>query len=578
MAAGLKTCGMDWGRFLTGLWAVALWCVLAAGPARAQDAFVGAAAELDAARAALSIPALGVVVVVNGQVALVEGLGVRGLNDPTPVNADTRFAIGSCSKAFTSFGVALLVEQGLVSLDDLVALHEPGFRLPVEGAAARLTVRDLLSQRSGLARHDFLWHALPAMTRERFAAIQADLPMQAMPGTRYGYTNSAFILAGRVIELKTGLSWEDFTAQRIFAPLGMTRSNFSSEGLADDANAAIATKRREGVNRTVPWRDGRLLGPAGSINSTPRDMGRWLLALTQAGVIDGQRVIGAQTLQTLWTPVAPRPAQRGEAPEGYALGWRVDEWRGLRRVMHTGAVDGFRARVTLFPDQGVGIVVMANLGPSMIHEWASRMLAERALGLPRGTDLVALANRAVAMEAQALAEGAGASLPRGRVARLGEWDPLVPASVALSAFEGVYTHPAYGDIRVEPGIEGAALRVRFGTLTGRLETWRGNGFIAFSDYPDDTLDEGEFVFLQDESGAVSGFTAYLDNDIAPIAFSRVGPLPVLQTADDDGFLPDATLAGPTAGELGPWGRAGLTFLGLSLIGGLWIARVRRRSL
>jgi CubicO group peptidase (beta-lactamase class C family) len=568
---------MDWGRFFIALWATVLGFALAASPARAQSAFAGAAAELDAARAALQIPALGVAVVVNGRVVMAEGLGVRGFDDPTPINADTRFAIGSCSKAFTAFGVALLAEQGLLSLDDLVRTHDSSLALPMAGALERLRVVDLLSQRSGLARHDFLWHALPAMTRERFAMIQADLPMQALPGARYGYTNSAYILAGRLIELKTGLSWEDFTTQRIFTPLGMARSNFSSAGLAEDANAAIATKRREGQNRTVPWRDGRLLGPAGSINSSPRDMAQWLLALTQGGMVDGQQVISPSTLNTLWTPVAPQPPRRGrqaESPEGYALGWRIDTWRGLRRVMHTGAVDGFRARVTLFPDQGVGFVVMANLAPTMIHEWASRVLAERALGLPRSTDIVGLANRAVALEAQALAEGPTAVVPRGRVARLGERDPTFAPNAPLSDFEGVYAHPAYGEIRIEPGAEGAPLRVRFGALQGRLELWRANGFVAYSDFPDDTLDEGEFVFLQAEDGAVTGFTAYLDNDIAPIAFIRDGPLPVLEDAAE-GVLMEAELVGPLAGELGPWGRAALALLGLLLVGGLWAARSRR---
>ncbi len=549
---------------------------LAMSPARAQDTWDGAAIELDAARAAMAIPALGVVVVANGRVVFVEGLGQRGIDDPTPIDIDTRFAIGSCSKAFTSFGVALLAEQGLVGFDDLVRLHDPSLRLPLDGAMERLTLRALLSQRSGLARHDFLWHALPAMTRERFAAIQADLPMQTMPGARYGYTNSAYILAGRVIELRTGLSWEAFTAQRIFSPLGMTRSNFSAEGLSEDGNAALATKRRGGANRTVAWRDGRLLGPAGSVNSTPRDMGRWLLALTQGGTIDGQRVIGADTLATLWTPVDPPTPRRGrpaEPPEGYALGWRVDTWRDQRRVMHTGAVDGFRARVTLFPDQGVGIVVMANLGPSLMHEWASRMLAERALGLPRATDLMALARRQAAAEVEQMAQTP--ALPRGRVARLGERDTLVGPSVTPIAFEGVYTHPAYGEIRIMPGTEGAALRIHFGTLTGRLEAWRGNGFVAFSDYPDDTLDEGEFVFQLGADGAVAGFTAYIDNDIAPLAFVRAGPLPVLEVASA-AVRDDAQLTVAPPGELGPWGRAGLALFGLTLVGGLWIARIRRR--
>ena len=168
------------------------------------------------------------------------------------------FALGSCTKAFTSFGVGLLAEEGKLSFSDRVAHHDPLLRLPQTGALEALTIANLLSQRSGLARHDFLWHALPGMSRADFAVAQGVLTMQRAPGTQFGYTNSAFILAGRVIELRSGEAWEAFTTRRVFAPLGMTRSNFSSAGLSADDDAARATKRSDAVSRTVAWRDGYL--------------------------------------------------------------------------------------------------------------------------------------------------------------------------------------------------------------------------------------------------------------------------------------------------------------------------------
>lgn len=539
---------------------------LAGAPdARAQSpdqALAGIGAELDAARAGFDIPALAVVVVMDGRVVLAEAYGQRGIDDATPVNADTRFAIGSCSKAFTALGVAMLAEQGWLRLDDLVAGHDPALRLPTAGALSQLRVFDLLSQRSGLARHDFLWHALPGMSRERFAMIQADLPMQRSPGAGYGYTNSAYILAGRLIELKTGLSWEAFTASRIFEPLGMRRANFSSEGLMADANAAIATKRREGVNRTVPYRDGRLLGPAGSINASANDMGRWLLMLTGAGTVDGEALVRPETLAALFTPA-------GEDGEGYALGWRVDSWRGLRRVSHAGAVDGFRARVTLFPDRGVGIAVMANLGPTPMADFATRVLAERVLGLEAQTDLAGLV--AGRRQAEAIALGSDPVLPRGRIDRLGARDPSFGPRLRPEAYIGRYTHPAYGDIQIGAAADGSGLTIQFGTLDGRLTPWRGESFIAFSTYPDDTLDESEITFLSDAEGVVQGFSAMIDNDIAPIPFTRAGEAHLTAPSVGDADLMVST---PT-GELSPWQRAGVAFLLLVGAGAAWLWRVRR---
>lgn len=507
--------------------------MLALAPARAQApadpaTLAEIAAELDAARAAFNAPGLSVAIVAEGRVLMAQGFGARGLADPAPVDADTRFAIASCTKAFTALGLAMIASEGKLRFTDPVALHDPQLRLPDPAALQSLTVADLVTQRSGLARHDFLWHAHPEMSRATFAAIHGDLQMQRLPGTRYGYTNSGVILAGRLIELKTGQSWEDFTRQRIFAPLGMARANFSAAGLSEDANAAEATKRAGGVSRTVPWRDARLLGPAGAINASANDMSRWLLFLTQNGAIDGRPIVPPGTLNALFSPnggadIADDGPEPDEVRRGYAFGWRVDQWRGLRRVSHSGAIDGFRARVTLFPERGLGVAVMTNLGPSQLPDFASRMIAERLLGLDRKTSLQALAEGRRAAEAKALGEPS--PIPRGRVARLAAQDLTIPPSVSLSRMAGIYTHPAYGEIRIEPSVEGSMLRITFGQLTGRLTPWRGDAFIAFSDPPDDTLDEAEIVFRFSPDTEIVGLTALLDNDIAPIAFAYAGPIP-----------------------------------------------------
>jgi hypothetical protein len=138
--------------------------------------------------------------------------------------------------------------------------------------------------------------------------------------------------------------------------------------------------------------------------------------------------------------------------------------------------------------------------------------------------------------------------PRGRIARLGEKDPTIAPSAPLTALQGVYTHPAYGEIRIEPSQEAQSLRIAFGVLHGRLDPWRGDSFIAVSDWPDDTLDEGEFAFRYDAAGAVTGFTAMIDNDIAPIAFTRVGALPPpVPSSAELTALPDAKSATPGPG-------------------------------
>jgi CubicO group peptidase (beta-lactamase class C family) len=483
----------------------------------AQDArLAGVVEEIERGRAGMQVPGMAIAVVENDRVVFLEGFGTLGLGRSERVTPDTRFGIASCSKAFTAFGVGLMVDEGKMRFDDLVRVHEPGLVLPQVGASDLLTIRHLLSQRSGFARHDFLWHARPEMTRKAFVTALANLPMQGVPGAEFGYTNNGIILAGHLIEDVTGKSWEDFTRERIFTPLGMTRSNFSSAGLAGDADAAIATKRRDGANRTVPWRDGRLLGPAGSINSTARDMAQWLRVHLSGGEIDGKRILSAATLSELWRAEIIQTAARPGSENSdllYAMGWRVDNWRGQRRVSHTGAVDGFRARVTMFPDLKLGIVVLSNLGPTMAPDYATRTLAERMMNLPR--------NPWMDTGTEGLRRGeAEAAQPRGRVARMGAFGAdEAPPSKPAENFAGTYRHPSYGDIRIVKQPDGT-LAIGFGTLAGKLDHWRSDGYIAHSNPPDDTLDEVEISFVSDFDGRLTHLTAMIDNDIDPVRFDR----------------------------------------------------------
>jgi len=474
-------------------------------------------AQIEQGRAALGVPGLAVAVVDRERILLLEGFGSTTIGGTSPVTPDTRFGLASTSKAFTAMAAAILADEGRLSLDAPVRTWLPGLRLPRAGAADTITLRHMLAHRTGFARHDFMWHARPDMSRTDFVRALADLPMPGDPGRDHDYTNSGFILAGAAIDMAVGQTWEEVVRTRILAPLGMQRTGFDGRALADDPLAAKPHRRREGASRPIAVRDTRLLGPAGSLDSSARDLVAWMQLHLNRGTSQGRQLVSPARFAELWAPqvVLPAPAGSTSAPAGYGLGWRIDSWRGHYRVFHGGAIDGYRARVTLYPDAGYAIAVLANVGPSLSPDLVTTLIAERLLGLAPTPDLLGGAARRLGAGETAEADG----LPASRLTRLADHGVPEPISAhPLADYAGLYEHPAYGPITITAA--GERLGIVFGAVAGVLEPWTGEGFVGRSPAPDDTLDGVQFVFRRDFDGRLVALEALIEDDVAPVAFTR----------------------------------------------------------
>src|SRR5688572_16273987 len=213
----------------------------ASAEAAAADASSASLASLDAfveqAMKDWRVPGVGVTVVRDGKVLLARGYGVREQGKAGAVDGDTLFAIGSSSKAFTAACIGLLVDQKKVAWDDPVTRHLPGLELHDPYATRDLTIRDLLTHRSGLARADQLWYASGfdrAEILERLREVEPSWGFRS----RFGYQNILFLAAGELYTAVSGESWDDCVAKRFFAPLGMARSTTSVDSLPSVANVA----------------------------------------------------------------------------------------------------------------------------------------------------------------------------------------------------------------------------------------------------------------------------------------------------------------------------------------------------
>ncbi len=439
---------------------------------RAQEP-AGALAGLDAyveeAMKAWKVPGLALAVVKDDRVVLLRGYGLRSADREERVDADTVFPLASASKAFTAAAAAVLVDEGKLAWDDPAVKHLPDLQLFDPVVTREITVRDLLSHRSGLPRGDYIWYGALRTRAEVLERVRHLKPVTGFRN-RFGYQNIMYLAAGEVVGRAAGKSWEDFVRERIFAPLGMSSTSPGWAGAASRGNAA--SPHLEG-GRTAR-RDIDPIGPAGSIHSTARDMVQWVRV--QLG---GGRAGEAK----LWSPAVaaemhfPQAVVRLEPPWSetvreanflsYGLGWFLQDYRGKKVVQHGGNIDGFSTLVAMIPEERLGLVALTNLGQNRLAHSLMYRVFDQFLG-PTGRDwseeLLASARHA---RAQAAADRARRERERAR-----ETAP----SLALAAYAGTYRSDVYGEARVAE--KEGALSISFNTFTADLSHWQRDQFMA----------------------------------------------------------------------------------------------------
>ncbi|RFU86022.1 class A beta-lactamase-related serine hydrolase [Streptomyces triticagri] len=272
------------------------------------------------------------------------------------MTAGTRVPVASLSKAMTALAVMQLVEAGKVDPDRPVHRYLPEFTM-ADGRAGKITVRQLLTQTSGMADSSYpdLTRAQPHSLREAVAAMR-EAPLAAEPGTRHRYHNPNYFVAARLVEVVSGQPFDSYLTERLFGPLGMTRtaSVDTSTQMPDRARGYVRA-----YGSTVPVSHPRWFTAGGhGVVSTADDFAQWLIAQNNQGVSgDGRRIADAATLRATHTP--PRSPDDTE----YAMGWRESREDGEpRQLQHTGQLLTHNSMATLLPGSKVGIAVVTNTG------------------------------------------------------------------------------------------------------------------------------------------------------------------------------------------------------------------------
>ncbi len=508
-------------RFGRALAAVALLLASAPGgtprlAAQTADVDWGAVAErIERIRKEWPTPGLAVAVVADDSVVFARGYGVRRLGESDPVGVHTRFAVASNTKAFTAALIAQLVEEGILSLDDRVVDHLPGFRMHDPWITGEIRIRDLLTHRSGLPTFggDHLWIGQRLPRDEivrRIRWLEPAGPFRAS----FHYQNLMYLVAGQVAAAATGKSWDALMRERILGPLGMTESSTSVRDLAGLDDVAQAHEVVGGELRVVDYDDVDGVAPAAALNSNVLDMARWMRANLNGGELDGTRVLserGARAMQSIQYPLGVSPwAERelGQRFSGYGLGWFIGEYRGRKAVSHSGGLTGMISLQTMLPEEGIGVVVLTNFAPDAPTRAITNEILDALLGeTPRDWNAV---YREFAEQAARRKADAEEALRGSRTAGT---TPTLP----LAAYAGTYADELSGPatVRLEDGHLVFDYNPRH---LGDLEHWHHDVFRVHWRHP--IFDMEPETFLQFELGLDGEVSKLTVTFYDPITFER----------------------------------------------------------
>lgn len=294
------------------------------------------------------VPGLSLAVMKNGKIVAARGYGLANVESSTPARANTVYRIGSTSKPFLAAGVMMLVDDGKLQLDDPVRQHIAD--APASWSA--ITIRHLLSHTSGLVRDPPAFDPFKPRPDAEVIASAYDVPVRFEAGTKWEYSNTGYYVLAEIIRRVSGGEWTDFIAKRVFAPAAMTTMRPAT--LAIVPHRARGYETRQGTLQNAE--DWLALRPSGAFLSTATDLVKW-----------DAIPLSADSRKAMETP-AP-------AAKRYGLGWFVDTIDGHRHVHHDGAVPGFVAELHRFPDDGLAVAVLANIGNRDLSDLALQIAA-----------------------------------------------------------------------------------------------------------------------------------------------------------------------------------------------------------
>jgi CubicO group peptidase (beta-lactamase class C family) len=484
------------------------------GPPRDLDAYVARSMKT------FEVPGMAIAIVKDGKVVMAKGYGVRKMGERAPVDENTLFGIGSNTKAFTTAALATLVDEGKVSWDDRVFERLPGFTMYDPYVSHEMTIRDLLTHRSGmgLGEGDLLFWPHTTFTREEIIYKLRFMKPATSFRSKYAYDNLLYIAAGQIIPAVTGKSWEQYVTERILKPLGMKTTTLSNAHFPAGANIAWPHSKIGGPLRPIDFVELDNAAPAGSINSSVAEMSRWLmLQLNRGKFPDGEaRLFSEQRSREMWSAQTILPTNERTGPlaplaakfAAYGLGWGLRDYRGRKLVGHTGGVAGFVTRVMLVPEENLGVVILTNAEEDSAFDAILYHVLDSYFGSGNADWISAL------REAEQSSAGKAAEeMKKQAGARASDSKP----SLTLEKYAGKYEDAWYGTatIRTADGKLIFSLD-HTPTAVGDLMHWQYDTFKV--SWRDRTVEDAFVTFSLNAEGGIDHFTMAAVSPLADFSF------------------------------------------------------------
>jgi CubicO group peptidase (beta-lactamase class C family) len=465
-----------------------------------------------------NVPGIGVGIVVKDRLVFAKGYGYRDHGKKIPFTPTTTQPIASNTKLFTAVAAGLLVDEGKLDWDKPIRQYVPSIQFYNDDLNRSITIRDMLSHRTGITRHDLIWYKSSFTQKELFERLKYLEPSEA-PRSVFLYNNMMYSGSGYAIELLSGKTWENFVRDRLLTPLAMTSTTFTIEDMLKTPEPGVPfTERRDNTELySIPYYSDAIgVAPAGAINSNIVDMSHWLIALMNGGVYNGKQVIPKAVIKQTLAPSIALP-NTGLEVRGwgellnsyYGMGRWVASYRGHVLAYHGGDLPGFHSQVSTMPYDSIGVIVLV-IGnhAAPLYNIVSYNVYERLLGMSltpwsQRQNTIRLKNKAANKLARTKAGG-------GRVANTRPSHPIAD-------YVGEFEHLAYGVLSIAKG-DTSALKFDFHKIRLPLSHFHYDRF----DTPDDEEDgQWSVNFLTNPQGEIDKVEMSLDE--AAVAFTRRVP-------------------------------------------------------
>jgi CubicO group peptidase (beta-lactamase class C family) len=454
-----------------------------------------------------NVPGIAVGIVKDGKLIHAQGYGLRSIKGTAKVDAHTLFGIASNSKAFTAAALGMLVDEKKIKWDTKVTDVIPDFKMYESYVTQEMTIRDLLSHRSGLglgAGDLMIWPDSSSLTKPQLIHNLRYLKPTTSFRSQYDYDNLMFIVAGDIVTRVSGMPYEDFIESRIMKPLGMTETAASWYRLKSkkniiDGHAPVGDKLEPvGLSFT------EVANAAGGIYSNVTDMSKWVIAQINEGKYGDKiekSLFSKAVHKEMWTP---QTLIGGTSPynthfASYGLGWFLSDVNGYFQATHTGGLAGIVTQVTILPELKLGIIVLTNQQSGAAFNAITNSIKDGYFGI-KGKDRIKQYN-----DSRLASEKKANDITAKVWADIAVQQNASKGQAALAGIKGTYSDPWFGKVTISEKNGGLYYTsANAPKLQGKMYFYKGNTFIV--KWNERSLDADAYVtFTLDHDAKPTGY-------------------------------------------------------------------------